>query len=277
MIDLFSYKIQKDELKNLLINGICLPKRRTQDPEKEILYALTNGELVDQVDYLNVSNSAIIVTKNELKVLKKEDCSIGSSSANNNSAYNDDYLFSKPSGICFDNYNNLYICDSGNNRVKVLNSSLNLTKLIDFATNPQDRLSQPKSVCMEDDVLYVCDSGNHRIVTYHVLSEGADFKFRSIYGRGYGSEVGMLSYPLECCTDSNGIVCVRDHHNSRVQLFNREGEAFHVIEINPSREVIYSMTMSKSREVYVAKMINSSNEIDDVTNEPISKYYIDIY
>lgn len=121
-MDLFSYKIQKDELKNLLINGICMPKRKGSNGlapamdtsslgssgENEILYAVTNGEMNDKDDVLNVSNSTIIVTRRELKVLKKED-----------SNSNDDYVFLNPSGVCYDDHENLYICDSGFNRVKV--------------------------------------------------------------------------------------------------------------------------------------------------------------
>lgn len=107
-MDLFSYKIQKDELKNLLINGICMPKKKVVDSENEILYAVTNGEMSDKEDMLNVSNSTIIVTRRELKVLKKEDNNM-----------NDDYVFLNPSGVCYDDFENLYICDSGYNRVKV--------------------------------------------------------------------------------------------------------------------------------------------------------------
>jgi sugar lactone lactonase YvrE len=270
----------------LLINGVCLPKSASQDSDKEVLYALTNGEIVDQVDYLNVNNSAIIVTKNELKVLKKEASSTAATTSaaaaqnsDNSAALSDDYMFMKPSGICYDEHNNLYICDSGNNRVKVLNTSLVLAKLIDSATSAQDRLSQPRSVCVQNNILYVCDSGNHRIVTYYVLNDGGDFKFRSVYGRGYGNELGMLSYPLECCADANGIVCVRDHHNNRVQFFSGEAEAFHAIEVNSSREVIYSMTMSDAGDIFIAKMINSCSggDVDEADDEPINQYYIDIY
>lgn len=107
-MDLFSYKIQKDELKNLLINGICMPKKKVVDSENEILYAVTNGEMSEKEDMLNVSNSTIIVTRRELKVLKKEDNNM-----------NDDYVFLNPSGVCYDDFENLYICDSGYNRVKV--------------------------------------------------------------------------------------------------------------------------------------------------------------
>lgn len=109
MVDLFSYKIQKDELKNLLINGICMPRKKSLDNENEILYAVTNGEMNEKDDLLNVSNSTIIVTRRELKVLKKEDNNM-----------NDDYVFLNPSGVCYDDHDNLYICDSGFNRVKVL-------------------------------------------------------------------------------------------------------------------------------------------------------------
>jgi hypothetical protein len=313
VMDLFTYKIQKDELKNLIISGICLPKRihlgRSASSDSlggtnnggdkasannvgflpsSILYAVTNGVMSEQDDYLNVSNSTIIVTKNELKVLKKDPSGADS---------NDDYLFYKPSGICFDEYDNIYICDSGYNRVKVLSAStLSLVKTIEFAQTMQDTLSQPKSVCAQNDILYISDSANHRIVTYYILNEGADFKFKSVIGLGYGSDLGMLSYPLECCVDTNSILCVRDHHNNRVQLFNSDGVAFHSIEVNSAREIIYSMTMSESGDIYVAKMVNnmssemeleeeklpksngngsSSSSQDNFVNN--GKYYIDIY
>lgn len=85
-----------------------MPKKKVVDSENEILYAVTNGEMSEKEDMLNVSNSTIIVTRRELKVLKKEDNNM-----------NDDYVFLNPSGVCYDDFENLYICDSGYNRVKV--------------------------------------------------------------------------------------------------------------------------------------------------------------
>ena len=168
---MLTYKIQKDEIKHLIINGICLPK--TNDPDNQVLYAITNGEIPQQEDKLNVSNACIIVSKRELKVLKKEI---------NNS--NLEYVFNNPSGICYDMFGNIYICDSGYNRVKVFDLNFVLIFTIETAKNDQDRLFQPKSVTTHHNMLYICDSANHRIVSYYILKEGKEFQFKSSYGQG---------------------------------------------------------------------------------------------
>ena len=265
VIDLFSYKIQKDELKNILINGICMPKN-FQDPNNDILYGVTNGEMSKQTDLLDVSNAVIIVTKTELKVLKKDD-----------ENQNDDYSFQNPSGICFDQHENIYICDSGNNRVKVLNKSLSLVHTIQSASNQFDLLSQPKCVTTHNDLLYVCDSANHRIVSYFILNNGTEFKFKDIYGLGYGDEPGMLRYPLECCVDNYGNLYVRDHHNSRVQMYGSDTVPFHHIEVNSQRETIYSMTVTDNGDIYVAKMVHVQETDANGMINTNYKYYIDIY
>jgi sugar lactone lactonase YvrE len=226
-------------------------------------------------DLLNIGNSVILATSKELKVLKKDD-----------QVSNDDYLFNNPSGICFDENNNLYICDSGNNRIKVLNASLNLISLIESASSPDDKLSQPKSVAIYQNILFVSDSANHRILSYFILNNGTQIKFRNKIGLGYGEEPGMLRYPIECCVDKFGILYVRDHHNNRVQLFNQNSEFFHLIEVNSKHEMIYSMTVSENGDIYVAKMNQHQNHITNSdmgkSDQSLSlssnnKYYIDIY
>lgn len=266
VIDLFSYKIQKDELKNLLINGICMPKRSNPELDNEILYAVTNGQMNEQEDVLNISNSAIVVTKRELKVLKMEEDNL-----------NDDYVFLNPSGICYDSYENLYICDSGFNRVKVLDKNLKINCIIETASNAQDKLSQPKSISTQDDVLFICDSANHRIVSYFILDQGKEFKFKNVYGFGYGDEPGMLKYPLDCCVDARGVLYVRDHHNNRVQVFGADTAPLHFIEVNSQRETIYSMTVNENGDVYVAKMVHVQEIDKNGQLMTINKYYIDIY
>lgn len=245
-----------------------MPRRKSAEYENEILYAVTNGEMNEKDDLLNVSNSTIIVTRRELKVLKKEE---------NNQ--NDDYVFLNPSGVCFDNHDNLYICDSGFNRVKVLDKNLLLLNVINSASNKQDFLAQPKSVTTHENTLYVCDSANHRIVAYHILDEGREFKFKCVYGLGYGDEPGMLKYPLECCVDSNGVLYVRDHHNNRVQLFSSSGDSLplHFIEVNSQKETIYSMTVTDIGDIYVAKMVHIQEQDQNGQINTINKYYIDIY
>ena len=271
VIDLFSYKIQKDELKNLLINGICLHKKINEsnslsENETEVLYAITNGGMNPEDDVLNVNNSCIVVTNRELKILKKE-----------NVKDNDDFVFLNPSGICYDEIGNLYICDSGNNRVKALSPNLTLMNTITTASNSKDYLSQPKSVSTFQNLLFISDSANHRIVTYYINKSGSEFQFKCSYGLGYGEDPGMLKYPLECCVDSYGILYVRDHHNNRVQLFGVDGIPFHHIEVNSQKETIYSMTVAENGDIYVAKMVHIHEHDQNGQLNTINKYYIDIY
>jgi hypothetical protein len=287
VIDLFSYKIQKDELKNILINGICIPKY-FNDFNSDMFYTVSNAEMKNQQnDPLCVSNSVVIVTKNELRVLKKKDPND-----------NDNYLFSNPSGICYDDYGNLYVSDTGNNRIKILDQNLLFRCCIDTASQRDDLLCQPKSLACYQNILYVCDSGKHRIVAYYILYSGEEFRFKNIIGYGFGNDLGMLRYPVDVCTDDLGIVCVRDAYNSRVQFFNGvDSRPFHFIDTNNKtttttmknktddnnnnsnkKECIYSMTIASNGDIYVAKMVNYQ-ECDPNTGQiqTLNKYFIDIY
>jgi sugar lactone lactonase YvrE len=99
-----------------------------------------------------------------------------------------------------------------------------------------------------------------------------------VYGLGYGDEPGMLKYPLECCVDSFGVLYVRDHHNSRVQLFSPDNaQPIHHIEVNSQKETIYSMTVTDNGDIYVAKMVHIQEQDQSGLVNTINKYYIDIY
>lgn len=269
IFDLITNRIQKDEIKNILINSVSMPLNVKTDRENELVFALTNGELNEEQDDLNVSNSVIVVTKKELKVLKKQSTSI-----------NDDYHFSNPCGVCFDEYNNLYVCDTGFNRIKILDSNLVLKCIIETASNENDFLNQPKSICtcVTKSLLYVCDSGNHRIVCYSILNQGNSYQFKQSFGLGYGEDFGQMRFPHDISIDNLGFLSIRDHHNSRILIFSPDGIPIHSLEINSQFETIYSLTSSEKGELFVAKMAYT-REIEPSTGQflNICKYFIDIY
>lgn len=265
VIDLFSYKIQKDELKSILINGICIPKH-FNDSTTEMFYTVANAEMKNpRDDPLSVSNSVVIVTKNELRVLKKKDPND-----------NDNYLFANPSGVCYDDFGNLYICDTGNNRIKILDQNLLLRCTIETASNQNDYLSQPKSVSCFQNVLFVCDSAKNRIVSYYILYNGEEFRFKNIIGFNHGTDP-LLRFPIDVSTDDLGIVAVRDFQSSGVQLFGIDSRPFHFIETNSERELVHSMTIGSNGDIYVAKMVNVQETDQSGQINTINKYFIDIY
>ena len=264
VFDLQTSRVEKDELKNVFVSSICMPFNKHED----VLFALTNGEVVDpEKDEYSLSNSIIIVTKKELKVLKKD----------SKLTLNDDYNFNNPCGIVYDKFNNLYVCDCNYNRVKILDQNFILTETIETASNANDRLNQPKSLCIshEKSLLFVCDSGNHRIVAYDILKFGKEFSFKNIYGYGYGEELGKMRFPLDCSVDSSGFLIIRDHHNSRLQVFGPNTMLIHKIDFNDDNETICSLTCGEHGDIYAGKKIKVSQEKAGLGE--ISKYFIDIY
>lgn len=75
----------------------------------------------------------------------------------------------EPADIVTDKNDKLYIADSGNNRIVVLNSDYTLYRVIDrFECNGrQEALSNPQGVFVTDDgATYISDTGNQRIVSF---------------------------------------------------------------------------------------------------------------
>jgi hypothetical protein len=256
--DLLTNKIEKDEIQNVIMSSICLPFNKQND----ILFAITVGEVEPENDEYSLSNSVIIVTKKELKVLKKD----------SELTSNDDYNFNNPSGILFDKFNNLFICDSGFNRVKILDQNYILTETIETAANLNDHLNTPNSLCIchEKSLLFICDSGNHRIIAYDMLNFGKKFSFKNTYGYGYGEEPGKMRFPLDCCVDKLGFLLVRDLLNSRIQIFGPNTMLIHKIDF--MNETIFSITSGVNGEIYVGKTADKTEE--DLNQR---KYFIDIY
>lgn len=74
-----------------------------------------------------------------------------------------------PSSIKVDNDGNVYIADSGNNRIVVMNNRFKLRFYIDEFVNDNgvdDMLANPQGVFVTDELIYVCDTDNGRIVVF---------------------------------------------------------------------------------------------------------------
>lgn len=74
--------------------------------------------------------------------------------------------FSEPSDIAIDESGMIYLLDSGNGRIIVLDSSMNLVSVIDRFTigNEETSLNKPKGLEIKGDTLYIADTENRRVV-----------------------------------------------------------------------------------------------------------------
>ncbi len=76
-----------------------------------------------------------------------------------------------PSDIITDKSGNVYIADTGNNRVVVLSRYYELKfEITSFknAVGNEDTLSGPRGVFVSDDTIWVCDTGKSRIVAFNL-------------------------------------------------------------------------------------------------------------
>lgn len=78
----------------------------------------------------------------------------------------------QPQDFCIDAQNNVFIADTQNNRVLILDSNFTIKKeIVNFASkqNSNDSFSEPHGVFVDDNnILYVADTSNARIVLFDI-------------------------------------------------------------------------------------------------------------
>ena len=86
-------------------------------------------------------------------------------------SFGDNVTLSEPEDLFIDKKDNLYIADTGNNRVVKLNPDYSLAKVYDAPEGDKAKLNTPSGLFVDDDGdIFVADTGNYRIV--HLSSEG---------------------------------------------------------------------------------------------------------
>ena len=133
----------------------------------------------------------------------------------------------------------LYIADTGNNRILVLNDTmdhcLNIISVFDNG-GVSDTFSQPNGVCVSDkDWLYIADTGNNRIVVLDqdgvLVKIVADPKSESL-GEGF------VFTPLKLTVDyADRIYCTAQFMFEGIMVFEADGEFssfFGTINVSPT-------------------------------------------
>ncbi|MBI3638691.1 MAG: hypothetical protein HY223_00055 [Thaumarchaeota archaeon] len=159
--------------------------------------------------------------------------------------------FNNPTGIAVDKFGNIYVSDSGNNRVEVFNSTGTFKGQIGrYGIDPDGAgpLQAPNGTFYDPigitinkfGNLFVADSGNNRIEVFNLLGG-----FKSAFGTfgidpdGPGplqAPNGTFNDPSGVAVDSSLNVYVTDSGNNRIEVFNLLGgfkSAFGTFGIDP--------------------------------------------
>ena len=140
------------------------------------------------------------------------------------------YMLRSPSGIFVDINLDLYVADSGNDRIQLFREGqLNGTTVVGNGAPNTTTLNYPTGIVLDGQkYLFIVDQNNHRIV------RSGPNGYRCIVGcyRG-GSGSNQLLRPYSMAFDSVGNIFVSDEGNDRIQkyvLLNKTESKFDFFE-----------------------------------------------
>ena len=116
--------------------------------------------------------------------------------------------------------NKLYVADSRNHRIQVLNSDLTFSTTFGKQGQDKGQFSYPSGItCDSAGNVYVAEFANHRVQVF--TAEG---KFLRMFGK-HGRGKGQLDSPIGIALDpSSEHIYISDHENHRISVFTCEGQ-----------------------------------------------------
>jgi len=189
----------------------------------------------------------------------------GGRQVNGNAGTPDASHLNQPGGVALDGNDNLYVADTGNNRVLYFPAGSTTAtgvygqdaSFTDATANNgglnASSLSAPAGMTLDlNDNLYIADTGNNRILYYpsgqttatRVYGQGGDFTANTANNNGIGS--ASLSSPAGLALDANGNIYSADTPNNRILQYqdklNVTGQPAATITVGNSFSVAFSLT-----------------------------------
>lgn len=160
-----------------------------------------------------------------------------------------------PRGLAFDQLGNLFVADSGTNRVRVIDTrgyihafagTGDIGDAGDGESASAAQLSGPAGLAIDQasGTLYIADAGNHRV--RKVTTDG---KISAVAGTGF-------VLPVAIATDDRGDVFVADEGTNRVQRIDARGAIARVATPGVDLRAPLGVAVDRSGYVYVADMYN---------------------
>ncbi len=127
-------------------------------------------------------------------------------------------LFNNPLGLAVDAAGNVYVCDSGNNRVQKFDANGVFVSLWGATGSGDGQFSTPSGIAMaEDGTVYIADSGNKRIQKF--TSPGV---FEAAWSAASEAD-GRFKSPADVELNGDGDLFVSEFGNHRIQKLTYSG------------------------------------------------------
>ena len=160
-----------------------------------------------------------------------------------------------PSGLAFDDDDNLYVVDSLSDRVQKFTKSGNFIMGWGATGTGGGEFHRPWGVTVDTEgSVYVADWGNHRVQKFSPEGE-----YLMSFGAAKG-EGGDLDHPAGVAVDSEGDVYVTDWGNRRVQIFEPNGEVLTAL-YGDATKLSNALEYNVSRDSDSLKLLNANADV----------------
>ena len=136
--------------------------------------------------------------------------------------------FSDPKGIAVDENGNIYVSDTGNNRIQKLPAGASSWSAWGIVTavaagSASGEFNQPKCVAVDGEGnIYVADTLNNRIQKLNIST--GDWSSGGKSDCTEGTVLGEFSHPTGIAVDRDGNIYVADSGNNRIQIYTAATE-----------------------------------------------------
>jgi len=177
------------------------------------------------------------------------------------------WYFSFPEAVAIDANNNVYIADTGNNRIQ----KFTLDGFFITRWGAPGQFNQPRGIAVDSaGYVYVSDTGNNRVQKF-----SPDGLFIMVWD-GSGTDHGRFDKPIGIATDSSGFIYVVDSEYHCIHKFNANGQRIITWgeegSGNSQFESPEGIAVSADGFVYVADSQNSRIQKFDVNGNYITQW-----
>ncbi|WP_251551911.1 6-bladed beta-propeller [Neobacillus muris] len=217
---LFPYGITGDKKGNIYVADLYNNRISIFDSKGKFVKYFTNDE--NKADFLQspaglrIFNNHLWVT--DIKLGKVFEYSLtGKKLLEVSTAANKDDLLNAPNAVALDDEKNIYVSDSGNQRIVVFKKNGEYVRVINGSKNNKGdtKFVNPRGVGVEPDgTLLMVDNMTHYVYGFNQKGEQV-FQIG-----GIGSDKGQFYLPNGLFVDNNGEVFVTDTVNQRIAVYN---------------------------------------------------------
>jgi trimeric autotransporter adhesin len=207
-------------------------------------------------------------------------------------------MLNGPNGIAFNSNSSIYIADTYNNRIRVINSQNIITTVAgtgSYGYGGRDglatlaALNNPLGVTWDDYTsrLYIADTNNNRVRVISnsgIISTVAGTGVAGYSGDSMLATTATISYPMKITTDRSGNLYIADTDNHRVRVITKStgiistvagtGDAgYNGDGVNAVTATLFrpsDVALDPSGNIYIADALNNRIRMVDISTGMIS-------